>query len=307
MPQSQQFPYPASQSQQFTYPQQTPQPQQFQPQVFAQQYPPSQPSQSNSFLSNTGIQFPNTFPTNPGPQMQQFPQSQTGQGMAYPPQMMQNYMGQPNGQQTGPYDVQRFWATFIDVARQQGLPMPLGVPQQMSNNMMPHMLQSQQFQNNGMQSLGQGQSTSSSFPDSLANGSVSNSSSHVSPSAAPHSSSPEMCAPSIRRRSLLPTTPSPPPPPTRSKGKEKATGSRRNSFKRKRSVSSDEPSDEEDLFVTPPRNRQAKEPQVLSPRKLGDIFRSDSGENLLFFVQVDLMGRHGIVQSIKVCLMRESF
>jgi hypothetical protein len=98
----------------------------------------------------------------------------------------------------------------------------------------------------------------------------------------------------------LPSTPSPPPPPTRSKGKEKATDSRQNLYKRKRSESSDD-SSEEELFTTPPRHRQTKEPQVLSPRKLGEIFRSDSGESLLFFVQVDLMGRHGIVQSIKVC------
>jgi hypothetical protein len=233
-------------------------------------------------------------------QMSQFPQTQQTQGMAYPPQMMQNY-GQPNSQSNGPYEAQMFLATLMDVARQQGFSMPLGVPQQISNNMQ-HMVQSQQFQNNDMPPPGQGQSISSSLPNSLADGSGSDNSSRLSTSAALHSSSPEMCAPSIRRRSLLPSTPSPPPPPIRSKGKEKALVLRQNSFKRKRSESADGSSEEEESFATPPRHLQTKVPHVLSPRKLGEIFRSDSGESLLFFVQVDLMGRHGVVQNIKVCL-----
>jgi hypothetical protein len=230
-------------------------------------------------------------------QMPQFPQTQQGQGMVYPPQMTQNYMGQPNG----PYDAQMFLATLMDVARQQGFQMPLGVPQQMPNNM----VQGQQFQNNGMSPSGQGQSISPSFPKTLVTRDTPDGSSRLPTSAAPQSSSPEMCAPSIRRRSSLPSTPSPPLLPSRSKGKEKALAPRQNSFKRKRSESPEESEEEEeeDPFTTPPRHRQTNDPQVLSPRKLGEIFRSDSGESLLFFVQVDLMGRHGVVQNIKVCLL----
>ncbi|KIM75432.1 hypothetical protein PILCRDRAFT_827355 [Piloderma croceum F 1598] len=288
--QSQQFSYLAPQSQQLPYSQPAPQPQQFQPQIYPPQYSQPQQSQSNSFSSN---QFSNPFAAL---QMPQFPQTQQGQAMAYPPQMTQNYMGQPNGQPNGPYDAQMFLATLMDVARQQGFQMPLGVPQQMPNNMLQHMVQ---FQNNGMPPSGQGQSISSSFPNSLVTRDTPDGSSHLPTSAAPQSSSPEMCAPSIRRRSPLPSTPSPPLPPSRRKGKEKALAPRQNSFKRKRSESSEEEEEEEEPFTTPPRHRQTNDPQVLSPRKLGEIFRSDSGESLLFFVQVDLMGRHGVVQNIK--------
>jgi hypothetical protein len=81
--------------------------------------------------------------------------------------------------------------------------------------------------------------------------------------------------------------------------------SRQISFKRKRSESSSDGSSDEssegESYATPPRLSQAKEPHVLSPRKLGEIFRSDSGESLLFFVQVDLMGRQVVAQNIKVC------
>jgi hypothetical protein len=245
-------------------------------------------------------------------QMPQFPQTQQGQGMVYPPQMTQNYMGQPNGQPNGPYDAQMFLATLMDVARQQGFQMPLGVPQQMPNNMLQHMVQGQQFQNNGMLPSDQGQSISSSFPNTLVTHDTPDGSSRLPTSAAPQSSSPEMCAPSIRRRSPLPSTPSPPLPPSRRKGKEKALAPRQNSFKRKRSESSEEEGEEqegeeEDPFTTPPRHQQTNDPQVLSPRKLGEIFRSDSGDSLLFFVQVDLMGRHGVVQNIKVCLLLRSY
>lgn len=296
MPQSQPFPFPPSQAQQPSYPQQAQQVQQFQSQPYPQQYAQSQKS---AFSSNAGNQFVNPFLMNQAPQMQQFPQIQPGQSVIYPQQMVQNYMGQPNGQQNAPFDAQMFLANFMDIARQQGFQMPLGVPQQMTNTMMQQMFQSQQFSNTVMPQSGQGQSISSSFPNSFANDKTSNGSSHPSASAAPHSPSPQVCAPSIRRRSSPLSTPSPPPPQL-SKGKGKAVAP---SFKRKRSEPSDESSEED--FVTPPRLLETNA-QVLFPRKLGEIFRSDSGEPLLFFMQVDLMGRYAAVQHIKVCLSRTS-
>lgn len=41
---------------------------------------------------------------------------------------------------------------------------------------------------------------------------------------------------------------------------------------------------------------------VVTPRKAGEIFLSESGEALRFFVQVDLHGRHNVVTNIKVCV-----
>lgn len=190
----------------------------------------------------------------------------------------------------------------MDIARQQGFQLPLGVPQQMpNNNILQHMFQAQQFQHNVMPPSGQGQSISSSFQNSSASGSASNDSSHISASAAPPSPSPQVCAPSISRRSTPLSIPSPPPPPKHSKGKDKVLAASQNSFKRKRSEPSDESSEEEEeLFATPPpRHSTTNAPHVLSPRKLGEIFRSDLGESISFFVQVDLISRHGVVQNIK--------
>jgi hypothetical protein len=235
---------------------------------------------------------------NSGPQTQQFPQAQPGQAMMYP-QMAQNYMGQPNSQPTGLFDAQTLLASFMDIARQQGFQMPLGVPQHVPSNISQQMFQAQHFPNNVMPQSDQGQSISTSFPNSFANG---NGLSGPS-SAITYPPSPEVCGPSIHRRSSPLSTPSPPASPKLSKGKEKTSTPRQNSFKRKRSEISDK-SSEEDIFATPPpRHSMTKTPHVLSPRKLGEIFRSDSGESMLFFVQVDLMGRHGVVQNIKVRLL----
>jgi hypothetical protein len=227
--------------------------------------------------------------------MQQFSQMQLGQGAPYSGPMSQNFMGQPNGS----YDPQILLANLMDILRQQNLQMPMGMPQvqQTPNNITQQMFQPQNFQSNGLLPLGQEQSISSSHvPYDAAKGS--------SYAAASRSPSPQICPPSICRRSVLASTPTPtptptpsPPPPKRSKGKTRAVSPRRNSLKRMRSPSYEE-SDVE-IPATPPRKLSIT-PQVVSPRKLGQIFKTDSGESFLFFVQVDLYGRHGMVQNIKV-------
>lgn len=46
----------------------------------------------------------------------------------------------------------------------------------------------------------------------------------------------------------------------------------------------------------------ARPPTIIARKKHGEIFLSESGQPLQFFVQVDLHGRHTVVTTIKVCL-----
>lgn len=116
-----------------------------------------------------------------------------------------------------------------------------------------------------------------------------------------HSSSPQICEPSISRRSPLPETPPSPTPPGTSKGKERAVYG---STKRKRTPPKYAyiPSEDEGIGISTPPVTKIPEDRR---RKAGEIFRSPSGEQLLFFVQVDLPGRAGTVQPIRVSNMPE--
>lgn len=245
---------------------------------FSQQLQPYQ--QPQYFTHNAVGQFTSPFSATPVPQ----------QPNSHFPQIFQNHTGLPPN-----HIFQEALVQLMNNFQQQNpISMPTNVAQQTAF----------------LQQLLQGASSTAQFggtPQWAHNPHVSNvNDNHEIPQASistqPQSSSPQPLAPSIRRRrSPLPSTPSPPPPPSRRrKGKERAEPSRRDSFKRKRSEPTE---DEDDGFeetpATPEYSPKVKS-QVLSPRNLGEIFRTEAGESLVFFVQVDLTGRHDIVRSIKV-------
>jgi hypothetical protein len=83
---------------------------------------------------------------------------------------------------------------------------------------------------------------------------------------------------------------------------EDAASSRSSLRRRKRSPSP--PSESEyEISSTSSPIPHSEPPPTDSPRKSGEIFRSKSGDPLLFFVQVDLRNRFQVVQKIKVGLL----
>lgn len=306
-PMSQQFPgtqqYPSTQQFQ-------PSPSQqhiFQPQLYQQSNQPQQPfdaqfPSSQSPLHNGAMQFANPLQ----PHMQQYAQSQPPPGMQFSPQMpLYNYPSVPNGQSMDPKIMMGMVMDLMarnsnqmnyQIAMGQGMPLS-----QMANHTM-----TQPYQSNDTPLSWHEQSMSSQIPDSLReNGDAVND--ELAASASTSSPSPHRAVRLSRDQSLpisassppLPpsmSTPSP-PPPKRSKGKEKARTSRRD-YKRKRSPSHVKNSDGES-DTSPPKDIVLNS-QVISSKPPGKIFTTDSGDPLLFYTQVDLLSRSGVVTSIKV-------
>lgn len=256
----------------------------FQPSQYQTQIPPSQVS-SQFQQSQQWAQFNPT---------QQFPLSQPL------PIEFNNPFAQPGPStqmpQPSPITPSVLYAGFMDYMRLQagfqGSPMPL-------NNMHPAQMQQifmAQQTNSSFVPPRFGASQSVSIPLSpTVNGQPVNVAS-LSPPVGPHSSSPQICEPSISRRSPLPETLPSPTPLGTSKGKEKAISG---STKRKRTPPKHAyvSSEDENIGIFVPPVTKVPEDRL---RKEGEIFRSLSGEQLLFFVQVDLPGRAGTVRPIRV-------
>lgn len=273
------------------------------PQTFPQSQQSSQPQYQNQIPQSQAFsQFPQPQQWAPFNPTQQLNPSQTL------PIQFNNPFAQPAPStqmpQSSQIDPQAFYAGFMDYIRLGGFqnnPMPMNMhPAQMQQMQQMFMAQQMNPSYFGAPQFGAGQTMSMPMSPShphppAMNGQPANVTSLSAP-VGPHSLSPQVCEPSISRRSPLPETPPPPTPSVKSKGKERAISG---STKRKRTPLKDsyDSSEGESIsaFATPPRKISQDR-----HRKTGEIFRSPSGEQLLFYVQVDLPGRAGTVQPIRV-------
>lgn len=241
------------------------------------QFSHSQPSEASTMQ-----QFAHLQPAQANP-IQQLHQSQPEQSgvVQFQPQMFMNSMGQPNSQ----VSEQSFVMSLLDIMKSHGIdPWSVTQGQIMQNSMTQLPFFAQQYMNSMMQHA-QDQQT---FPLTFdANSNISNPfhpPPSPEPSTAPSSPRSRMLPPSLRRKS----TPSSPPPTPHSKGKGRADSP---NHSRRKSSYTDSPS----------QSPYAVEVSPLQHAQTGKIFTSKTGEELAFFVQIDLNNRLAVVNNIKVC------